>query len=76
MGRLTLPIASNPRPAIDFCTSHRFRRVMLAPWSAMRGGDLLPSATVTIDDRSESGAWARALRDTPHIDRQLGRTGE
>jgi len=76
MGRLTLPIASNPRPAIDLGNADRFRRVMLAPWSATRGGDLLPSRTVTIDDRSESGAWVRALRDTPHIDRQLGRSGE
>jgi len=74
MARSTMPIAANPRPAIDLGSAARFARII--PSQAARSNELMPTATVTIDDRSESGAWARALRDTPHIDRQLGRMGE
>lgn len=67
MAQSTMPIAANLRPAIDLGNVARFARIASAP---------VASRTVTIDDRSESGAWDRALRDTPHIDRQLGRAGK
>jgi hypothetical protein len=64
---LSMGMPVNRVPTVDLTIGDGFRRVMLIPWRACN------NPTVTIDDRSESGAWDRALRDTPQVDRNLGR---